>query len=105
MSAGSRDEFVATFQSSYGRLCVLVARALRQGRSREHVLEASRGRGSQPAPVYMQIRVQRRFVYSALDACKSASVPWADIRRAARTSKRAVEGEWMLKIPMFSEAS
>lgn len=97
------DRLLGHFRSEYGRLCVLVAKALQQGHGKTHVVEASRGEGTLIAPVYVELRKQRARANRGLIACKAAGVDGADIVGAARECRRAVEGEWMQRLPLFAE--
>lgn len=100
----SHDDLTRAFRHEHHALCELVVRALRQQQSREHVIEAARGRGLQPAPTFLRLRVQYKRSRRALDACKAAGIEWRVIVQAAREVRTAVQSEWMTPVPIFSEA-
>jgi hypothetical protein len=92
-----------SFKRDYGRLCVLTAKAIKQGHNREVVAEAARGKGLMSAPVYVDIRMQRRKVEAGLQRLKTQGVTDDELIADLGQARAAVQAEWMIKLPMFAE--
>lgn len=89
------------FRGVYGRMCVLVASALKKGYAEKLVLEASRGQGKTVGLVYTNLRMQRGRVNDALALCEQAGVSNIDKIHAARQAREAVQQEFELRIPIM----
>lgn len=98
-------ERLVTFRGEYGRLCILVTQAFRNGHDEAQVLQAALGEGNRPHPVYVKLRRQGNRTKRALQACHDIDVPDDDIVRVGYEARRAVEKEWNLKLPPFREAA
>lgn len=101
----TNSDALMRFQGAYGRLCILMARALKQGHSETQVIEASQGKGQQAAPVYVELRAQRKRLNAAIDACHRSHVPSDVLVRIGQEMKAVAESEWELKIPKFARPS
>lgn len=96
---------VSPFQSAFGRLCDLSARALYDGLHPEMVREAFMGNGD--APELAAIRAQRVSVTRATARVKAGSSHAVtdvvrEIIRTGRESRDAVQGEWMVTLPIVN---
>lgn len=100
MMPADAKTLTAKFRSEYGRLCVLTAEATHRGLPRHWVTTASRGEGSNNQQPYVELRWQRRRVNSILAMCKSAGIDARTLIDAARSSRIAVEEEFMFRIPL-----
>ena len=94
-----RDECISRFAGAYGRLCSLVAGALRDLRPQDTVLAASRGEGNEPHPAYCEMRRQRAQLNSIITIALNIGVTDQELVDAARRSRTAIEQEFMLRIP------
>lgn len=91
------------FRDSYGRLCHLTCKALREAHengagTERYILEAFEGAGGSMAPVLYQIR--SAYVAANADLKRTAEAfPMEAITKVALQVRRAHEGEWMVEIP------
>jgi hypothetical protein len=100
-----QPEALAQFRAAYGRLCVLTAKALKQGHPQRHVEEAVKGKGRDVAPVYVLLRSQRALVKRLIEQVNDAGMPVSEISPICREIRALVESEWMLELPLFAEVT
>lgn len=99
------DIDVSAFQSAFGRLCDLAARALHDGVDEETVRIAFLGDGD--GPEFAHIRAARASVSRATAEVTGRSRFGGpdvarELIRVGRMSRDAVEQEWMVELPIVN---
>lgn len=97
-----RNAAFIDFQSEYGRMCVMVARAINQGHAETRVAAAACGQGTSVLPVYEELRSQRARLDLRANRCTRAGVTLTELVKIGTRARDAVEGEWMLSLPVFA---
>lgn len=97
-----QQRLAETFRGQYGRLCVLVARALIRGVNEVHVIESARGYGESTHPACVAIRAQWAITNRANLDCQTRGVGLDVLVPLANEARAAVEQEFMYRLPSFA---
>jgi len=100
-----QPEALTQFRAQYGRLCVLTAKAIKQGHALDKVAEAVKGKGRDAAPVYVILRAQRAIVQTGVQLCYGNGTTLDAIADICRELRSVIESEWMLELPKFAEVA
>lgn len=96
-----RDEALAMFRATYGKLCRLAAHALHIGQyHRDAVYLATLGRSASRDTTLRALERQRRLVDAARTVAHNAGWGMADLAQNALSVRGILEGEWGDKIPV-----
>lgn len=98
-----KDMALQQFRREYGRMCVLVARAIQQGHDTQHVMVAARGKGFNAVPVYTQIRSQRALLDVRSLRASRVGVGLDELIKIGYEARSIIESEWMVVLPTFAE--
>jgi hypothetical protein len=92
------NNLLTAFRGSYGRLCHLTCKALRDGAPQSEVLEAFQGEGAYGAPALNRIRTAWVETNEALRRARTTHT-MDECVAVAQGVREAHEGEWMVEIP------
>jgi hypothetical protein len=99
----SKAEALQAFATTYGKLCRLAAHALSEGGyHRQAVYLATIGQNQARDRVLTNIHSQRLIVEMAISTAHEVGVDSRAIVEQGRDTKRLIESEWLLTIPLQS---